>query len=126
MGAQEKLKPRSKTMAATRQNYYETQDQIDALEKEIKSLNAKEHLIATNEGTYSAVEAGRKCGTGDPAFANRHEYETVGGDTRSTGPDKADMPGRLRRMDTTELQEDRRRVKELRSQVSNLRKSLQD
>ena len=84
---------------------------------EIHRLEAVEVHVATNDGTYGALEAGRCCGSGDPRFATRDMYETVGGGTRQTGPDYADMPGRLRWIGQEEL-------RDLRKQVGELRRSL--
>ena len=65
----------------------------DSIQAEINSLLRVEHLVETNEGTYSAIEARRKVGVGDPEFATRKVYETVGGSRRSTGPDEDGAPG---------------------------------
>lgn len=42
------------------------------------SLSKMMILCGTNEGTYSANEAAKVCGTGDPAFADVYRWEQVG------------------------------------------------
>ena len=59
---------------------------------EIETLKAPA-WIATNQGTYGAEEACRKCGSGDPQFANREVYENLDGTQYATGPDEEDAPG---------------------------------
>lgn len=86
---------------------------------EIEALERIEVHIATNQGTYGATEAGRKCGTGDPRFANREIYETVGGKRRETGPDAEDMPGRLRWINQEQMSR-------LRSELADLRKRARE
>ena len=87
------------------------------IQKEINELLATEVCVGHNEGTYSAVEAGRKCGSGDPQFANRHEYETVGGEKRSTGPTAARMPGHMRYGGKARLAEYRQQLAALRAEL---------
>jgi len=87
------------------------------IDSEIRRIEAVEVHVATNDGTYGAVEAGRCCGSGDPRFATRDMYETVAGATRETGPTAARMPGRLRWIGSEQL-------RDLRKQVGALRRSL--
>lgn len=84
---------------------------------EIEAVQKIEHHVETNEGTYGAVEACRKVGSGDPAFANRQVYETVAGERRATGPDEEDAPGRMRQLNRDSLAADRRRVADLRAEL---------
>lgn len=83
------------------------------IETEIKSLQRKEYLIASNAGTYSPMEARRAVGSGDPAVATRNIYETVGGLKRSTGPRAEIAPGRMLSLSSRALGEDRKRVTDL-------------
>lgn len=91
-------------------------DKIEALTREIAILAAKEYCVAHNEGTYGGAEAIRKCGTAEPYFANRHEYETVGGAKRATGPEGDRMPGRLQRCRPEGLAADRATLAGLRKE----------
>lgn len=86
---------------------------------EAKAMEAVEHCVGHNEGTYGAMECCRKTGSGDHRYGNRHEYETVGGAKRATGPDKADMPGRMRYYRDA-LNADRKRLAEIRRQISSM------
>ena len=85
----------------------------EQIEAEIRDLARVEFLIETNSGTFGAAEACRKIGTGDPAFATRNVYETVGGNKRSTGPDEDDAPGRMRRINADSMSEYRGRLDRL-------------
>lgn len=89
--------------------------------EEIANLLKIEVHIETNQGTYGPTEACRKVGTGDPAFANREVYETVGGVRRERGPDEADAPGRMRTINRDRLAEYRKQVAALRAELKNAR-----
>jgi hypothetical protein len=84
---------------------------------EIKALENVELLIETNQGTYDAAEACRKVGCGDPQFADRKVYETVGGKRRETGPDESRSPGYMRRINADQMSSSRQRLAELRKQI---------
>lgn len=56
------------------------------IQAEINTLSSVEYLIETNDGTYGATEACRKVGSGDPMYATRRVYETVG--AKSEGGDE--------------------------------------
>jgi hypothetical protein len=86
------------------------------LVREAEALSRVEHLVETNSGTYGAAEACRDCGTGEPRFADRCVYETVGGVRRETGADAARAPGRMRKSYET-LGADRARLAELRRRI---------
>lgn len=88
---------------------------------EIKTVEAIEVHVETNQGTYGAGEACRKVGCGDPAFANREVYETVGGTRRETGPDEARAPGYMRQIGREELSDLRKRLAELRRELRSAR-----
>lgn len=62
---------------------------------EIRAIEATEYCVETNAGTYGAAEAGRKCGCGDPMFADRAVYETPLGVRRESGPSEDRAPGRM-------------------------------
>jgi len=85
--------------------------------KEIDALSAVEYMVATNSGTYGSGEACKKVGTGDPMFATRSVYETVGGAVRETGPDEDDAPGTMRRINANQLSSDRKRLTDLRAEL---------
>lgn len=70
-------------------------------------------LVATNSGTYGAAEAARKCGTGDPRFADHRIYERVGGGKRHEGMDLDRMPGRLRSVGREALKAKRQQLQQL-------------
>jgi hypothetical protein len=91
------------------------------IRKEINELLATEVCVGHNEGTYSALEAGRKCGSGDPRFANRHEYETVSGEKRSTGPSPERAPGYMRYGGKARLAEYRQQLTALRAELKTAR-----
>lgn len=93
-------------------------DEIEALKREIDAISRVEVHLETNQGTYGAGEACRKVGTGDPHFANREVYETVGGKRRSTGPDADDAPGRMRLIGTEEMSRLRKRLADLRAALA--------
>lgn len=98
-------------------------DQYKALRAEARELAAREYLVATNQGTYSAQEACRKIGTGDPRHADRDVFETVGGGSRVTGPaEGSDLPGYMRGVSTDNLKADRKRLAEIRKAIGNLLK----
>lgn len=96
-------------------------DRVEAMieneRRAIAALERVEYMTATNQGTYGAVEACRKVGCGDPAFANRNEYETVGGSKRSEGPDLDDAPGYMRQMNREALSTDRTRLVRMRKEL---------
>jgi hypothetical protein len=75
-----------------------------ATTREMIALLARtEFEVETNAGTYSAQDAVRAIGTADPAFAEYHVYETVGGARRTLGCDPAVAPGRARYINAREL-----------------------
>lgn len=82
--------------------------------REIEVLAGQEFLVETNQGTYGSAEAARRVGTGDPRFADRNVYETVGGSRRETGPSEDDAPGRMRRINAKALRKARERLARLR------------
>jgi hypothetical protein len=92
------------------------------IESKIAKLEAVEVVVATNSGTYSAAEAARATGSGDPAHNDWVVYETVGGRRRSVGcqPDRA--PGWSRYLGAAELRAKRAEVAALRSQLQRLRR----
>lgn len=92
------------------------------MEAELRAILACEVHVQTNQGTYGADEACRKVGSGDPAFANREVYETVGGKFRSTGPMPDDAPGRMRHINASEMAEKRARCAELRRMIREAKK----
>lgn len=94
----------------------------DSIQAEINALLRVEHMIETNDGTYGASEACRKVGSGDPAFATRRVYETVGGSRRSTGPDEADAPGYMRKINAEDMKADRKRLADLRAALRSATK----
>lgn len=96
-------------MTTTRQ---EIQSEIDAL------LKIEVH-VQTNQGTYGATEACRKVGCGDPMFANREVYETVGRTRRETGPDADDAPGYMRPIGRELLNDLRKRLAALRAKLKS-------
>src|SRR5690606_8333340 len=79
-----------------------------------------EVLVSTNQGTYGLQEAARKVGAGDPRVADRNVYETVGGRVRTTGPDEADAPGRMRHVGRSELRDLREQLQALREEIAEL------
>ena len=87
------------------------------IQNEINELISVEVCVGHNEGTYGAVEAARKCGSGDTKFANRNEYETVGGEKRSTGPSPDRMPGHMQYGGRTRLAEYRQQLAALRAEL---------
>lgn len=87
------------------------------IQAEIDTLSNVEHLVETNSGTFGATEACRKVGSGDPMFATRNVYETVGGSKRSTGPDEVDAPGRMRRINANTMSADRKRLANLQAEL---------
>ena len=91
------------------------------IQAEITELLNAEVLIGHNQGTYSASEACRKCGSGDPRFADRNEYETVGGEKRSTGPSHDRMPGRMQYAGRATLAEYRQQLASLRAEMKYAR-----
>jgi hypothetical protein len=93
------------------------------LAKQCDELARREVHVETNQGTYGANEACRKVGTGDPAFANREVYETVGGTRRETGPDANDAPGRMRKIGYDALRSLRAELKKLRSEAEKAAKN---
>ena len=84
---------------------YEVGGTVAECEDRIAALLRIEVHTETNQGTYGASEACRKVGCGDPQFANREVYETVGGKRRETGPDEDDAPGRMRKIGYERLAE---------------------
>lgn len=89
----------------------------ETIQKEINELLAVEVCVETNDGTYGAAEACRCVGTGDPAFATRNVYETVGGKTRYTGPREDRAPGRMRAGGRAVLADYRRQLADLRAEL---------
>ena len=87
--------------------------------REIDNLLKIEVHVETNQGTYGAAEAVRKVRTGDPAYANREVYETVGGTRRETGPGEDRAPGYMRRIGYTSLSEYRQQVAALRAELKH-------
>lgn len=101
-----------------------TANQIKSLEKQIRDLESTEIHVETNQGTYGATEACRKVGCGDPAFADRDVYETVGGGRRrERGPSEDRAPGRMRRINSEAMADLRRKLADLREQLRKARKS---
>lgn len=93
---------------------------LDAEERQaVARLAEVEYLIETNQGTYSAAEAGQKVGCGETHFADRNVYETVGGVRRETGPSEADAPGRMIR-----LKKNCEALASLRKSLARMRKDL--
>jgi hypothetical protein len=89
------------------------------LTKAAAALAAREVLTQTNSGTYSAIEAQRAIGTGDPQHADCRVYERVGdGRRRVEGchPDRA--PGRVRHIGAAELSDAKKELAELRKQIA--------
>ncbi len=84
----------------------------------IRALENTEVHVETNDGTYSAAEAQRKVRSGDPRYATRNVYETVGGKRRATGPDAADAPGRMRHLNTEQMRELRAKLSALQSDLA--------
>lgn len=78
-----------------------TTQTIDSLKTRIAELEAVEFAVETNSGTYSSVEAARKCGTGDPRHADYTVYETVCGKRRRVGCDTDRAPGYARHLKTS-------------------------
>lgn len=95
-------------------------DRADSIRREIVDIERVEVHVETNQGTYSGADAVRKCGTGDPAYANREVYETVGGSVRTTGPSEDCAPGYMRDCGRSRLSALRRRVAALRAALRNL------
>ncbi len=85
------------------------------IQSEIETLSRVEHLVETNQGTYGSREAASKVGTGDPAFAERNVYETVGGSRRATGPSEDLSPGLRRRINSGVMSRDRERLAALKA-----------
>lgn len=94
-----------------------------AIRKQINELLSIEICVETNDGTFSAAEACRCVGTGDPAFATRNVYETVGGKMRSTGPSEDSAPGRMRpsKIARESLADYRRQVSDLRAKIKSIK-----
>lgn len=73
----------------------------------------EEFIVETNSGTFSAQDAVRTVGTGDPQHAEYRIYERVGdGRQRREGRDPHRAPGYARRF-SRELTAARHRLKEL-------------
>jgi hypothetical protein len=85
----------------------------------IALLTRLEVEVETNAGTYSAQDAVRAIGTADPAFADYHVYESVGGARRVVGCDPAIAPGRARRINARELAAKRQELARVRRQVQS-------
>lgn len=98
-----------------------TTTERERIQDEIDALTQIEVHVRTNQGTYGAVDACRLCGTGDPRFANREEYETVGGLKRTTGPDEQHAPGRMRDIGSATLAHYRHRVAALREKLRTMK-----
>lgn len=69
---------------------------IADLKSRISILSREEVLVASNEGTFSAIESQRAVGTGDTKAATVKVYESVSGETRWVGPRADVAPGRIR------------------------------
>lgn len=98
-----------------------TTTKLTDLQREAAALAAVEHMIETNDGTFSQQEACRAVGTADPAYATRRVYESVGGVRRETGPSEDRAPGRTRSLNRDALSADRRRLADLRKQIAAAR-----
>lgn len=85
----------------------------DSIQAEIDALRRVEYLVETNDGTFGGAEAFRKVGTGDPAFATRNVYESIGGTRRATGPSEDRAPGYMRSLNRRALAADRKRLADL-------------
>jgi hypothetical protein len=101
---------------------YEVGGTIEDCLAAIRTLEATEVHVETNQGTYGAAEACRKVGTGDPAHGNREVYETVGGTRRATGPDEDRAPGRMRRINAETLADYRKQLAAWRRALAAARK----
>lgn len=97
-----------------------SQRDIEDLRLEIARLEGRSVLLATSAGTYGAEEAARRMGTGDPAFADRNEYENVRGQRWATGPSPDRAPGRMRDFRATQYVV----LKTLRAQLAGMRDEL--
>lgn len=87
----------------------------------IKSLREiiAPRLVATNSGTFGAVECCAKVGTGDPKYGERRIYETFTGARFVVGCDEDEMPGYLRRFTADESPKIRRqKVNELKRELA--------
>ena len=115
-------------MTKTMQQYGAIKQQITSLDEQIAALEADEYMIETNQGTYGAAEARRKVGCGDPHFANRDVYETVGGTRRERGPDEADAPGRMRKFanNVAELKGKRKTLNAMRKERRELQRQYDE
>lgn len=87
------------------------------LEKQAAELSAREILVETNDGTYSAAEAQRATGTGLPESNTYRVYAIVGGGTRHDGCAKDRAPGRGRALNRTELAAAQKQLAEIRRQI---------
>lgn len=96
------------------------------IDDEIRTLEAVEVHVRTNQGTYGANECCRRVGTGDPAYGNREVYVTVGGRVRETGPGESRAPGYMRDIGSrhlSELREQLARLKAIRREQQTSRKA---
>lgn len=96
---------------------------IDEIHERIHALEGQWVHVETNQGTYGAHEACRKCGCGDPHFANREVYMKADGETYETGPGDGRYPGYMRKIGYESLREVREELKGLRTRLRELRKS---
>ena len=92
------------------------------IQAEINNLLKLEVCVGHNEGTFSAEDAHRKVGTGDPSFATRNEYETVGGEKRSTGPSVEKIPGYMQYGGRERLAQHRRELADLYAELKTAKK----
>lgn len=94
---------------------------IADLKKQADELSAMQILVETNEGTYGAEEARRKCGSGDPQFADYRIYECVGtGERRREGCDSERAPGNARFLNRQQLADAQSRLAKLRDEIKSL------
>jgi hypothetical protein len=99
-------------------NAYMTQI-VARIENRIAELRA-DVMIETNEGTFSAQEALKKVGTGDPKFANYRIMESLDGGRRTIGCDPSKAPGRAIRGNVLSASDRRKEI----SRLENLAKGL--
>ena len=101
----------------------EMMNSLRDLEQQASAVAAEEIAVATNEGTFGAVECCRCTGCGDPIFGNYTIYEMVGRprSQRIQGCDPADSPGYRRPLNRDVLVERRRLLSRLTTQICHLR-----
>ena len=94
---------------------------VREIKAEIAAVSAEWVLIATNSGTYSAVQACSATGSGDPRYNDWRVYERVGdGVTRREGPTEECAPG-YARWSRVSLASRRRALADLRAQLKGHR-----